>query len=372
MAKKILLMYISDYSGHQQACFALENALHLLDKDVETKCINSFSYTNPILEKIINKTYMTVIKRRPEVWEYLYDNPRIVKKSQRLKELMHRYNSGKMKELLDSFKPDAIVCTQAFPCGIVADLKKTHGIKIPLIGVLTDYAPHSYWVYNSVDVYIVPSEETGKRLVQNGVFEGKIRPLGVPVDPKFYRPFDKQQLLSKYSLESDKPVLLIMGGSQGLGPIKRIVMLLNKSPLDVQLIILTGTNKKMYRYLRRRRKIFKKNIVVLPFTDAVNELMEIATLIITKPGGLTTAEALSKNLPIIIIHPLPGQESMNTQFLTEKGFAIKAGDEREVVVLLEELLRNQEKIAGIKKLMREHNKPYTSLEAAKLILEMAY
>jgi len=364
-------MYISNTSGHHRACLAVENALHLLDRDVETKSINSFNYTNPILEKIINRTYMAVIKRRPEVWEYLYDNPVVVKKTQRLKESIHKFNSGKMKALLDGFNPSAVICTQAFPCGIVADLKRTYNLTLPLIAVLTDYAPHSYWVYNDVDAYVVPSEETGQKLVENGVSLDKIRPLGIPVDPKFYVRSNKERILSRYSLDGKKPIILIMGGGQGLGPIKKLVLLLEKSTLDLQLIVITGTNKKLCNYLRFKKRSFKKNVLVFPFTENINDFMEISTAIITKPGGLTTAEALSMNLPIIIANPLPGQEAMNTKFLLEKRLAIKAKDEKETIVLLKELLNNPEKLTSFRKNIERHAKPDASLRIAKLTLEMA-
>ena len=108
-SKKILLLYISEDSGHHCASIAIEKALHQLDPQTETLNINSFNYTNPILEKVINRTYMGVIKRTPEIWDYLYDNPKVLKNTQRLREMIHRFNTGKLKVLLDEFKPNAVI-----------------------------------------------------------------------------------------------------------------------------------------------------------------------------------------------------------------------------------------------------------------------
>ena len=244
---KILIFYITGNSGHQRAALALEKALKGADPKVETRCVDAFIYTNPILERIIHKTYMAVIKRRPQVWERIYDNPEFARRTKRFKESLHRYNSGKMKKLLDDFEPDAVACTQAFPCGMVADIKKSSRLTLPLVGILTDYAPHLYWIYNEVDAYIVPSEETGAALAGNGVPVEKIKPLGIPVDPKFYSASARREsVLKRYSLDPKKPVLLIMGGGHGLGPIKNIVSLLDKSPLDIQAVIATGSNKRLY------------------------------------------------------------------------------------------------------------------------------
>ncbi len=156
--KKILLMYITASSGHYRASRAIEASLKNLSSSVEILNINAFGYTNPILEKVINRTYMGVIKTKPEVWEYLYDNPKILKSVQGLRDVIHKFNSKKLKTLLENFKPDVVLCTQAFPCGMIADHKKYLNLKLPLIGVLTDHAPHSHWLFNEVDYYITPSE----------------------------------------------------------------------------------------------------------------------------------------------------------------------------------------------------------------------
>ena len=371
MGKRILILYISDNSGHHRASLAVEQALKIIDGAVQTRCVNSFSFTNPVLEKIIHRTYMAVIKKRPEVWEYLYDNPDIVRKTKRLKEAIHRHNSVKMMSLLDDFKPDAVVCTQAFPCGIIADIKKTSGLPMPLIGILTDYAPHSYWIYNDVDAYVVPSKETGERLIQNGVPSDKIKPFGIPVDPKFYTPGSREDIAARYHIDPAKPTLLIMGGGGGLGPIRNIVSLLGKSSLDIQIITATGTNKRLYNLLLKIKGSLGKKIVVLPYAENINELMDISFAIMTKPGGITTAEAMAKNLPIIIVNPLPGQEAMNTRFLLEHSLAVKANDEDEAVRLLEDMLRDQNRISLMKNRMKEHTQAEPSFTIARFILEMA-
>src|SRR3989338_2987771 len=123
MSKRILLMYISYNSGHHRSSIAIERALKMLQPQTEVLNINGFNYTNPILERVINRTYMSVIKRKPQIWDYLYDNPKVFKKVQALRDFIHNMNFEKLQALLDDFKPDAIVCTQAFTCGMIADLK---------------------------------------------------------------------------------------------------------------------------------------------------------------------------------------------------------------------------------------------------------
>ena len=369
MPKKILLLYISEHSGHHCAATAIEKALHSLDDSVETLNLNSFNYTNPILEKVINRAYMGVVKRKPEIWEYLYDNPRVLRNTQKLRDMFHRFNTGKLKPLLDEFAPSAIVCTQAFPCGMVADYKRSYGLATPLVGVLTDYAPHSYWIYNNVDRYIVPSKETGKKLEDNGIEAARIMSFGIPIEPKFRdQNKDGKALRNELRLDPGKPCVLVMGGTQGLGPIKDMVRTLDRSALDIQLVIVCGTNKKLYRGLERAR--FRKKVAVLSYVSNIDELMDISDLIITKPGGITTAEAMAKGLPMLIVHPLPGQEAMNTRFLLNEGVAVKAESPEDVTVILEELLYNKNKLADMKRKALLLSKPSSSTDIARMILGM--
>lgn len=368
-SKRVLLLYISEHSGHHCASNAIERALKTMDGSIETLNINSFNYTNPILEKVINKAYMGVVKRTPELWDYLYDNPKVLKNTQRLRAILHNFNTGKLKGLLDDFKPDVVVCTQAFPCGMVADYKKTFNVNIPLVGVLTDYAPHSYWIYNNVDRYVVPSEATGKKLADNGIDPAKILVYGIPIDPKFGRHLNRDAICKKLGLDSSIPSILIMGGTQGLGPLKDIVRAFDRARLNIQLMVVCGTNKKLCNWLKRRR--FQKKLLWYSYSDDIDELMDISTVIITKPGGITTAEALTKGLPMIIVSPLPGQEAMNTRFLLAEGVAVKAADPRTTVVMLEELLYNKDKLTAMSDKARSLSKPQTSTDIAKLVMELA-
>ncbi len=368
--KRILLMYITANSGHHRASLAIEKALKEIARDkVELLNIDALTYTNPILAKIINRTYMSVVKNRPEVWEYLYDNPKVVRNTQRLREIIHRFNSGKLKNLLEEFRPHTVVCTQAFPCGMVADYKKTYGFNSPLIGVLTDYVAHSYWIYDSVDFYIVPSELTRRRLVSEGIPEERIRILGIPVAPEFARKRDKGAIFAKLGLDSRLPTVLIMGGSQGLGPMGRIVGIISRLPIPFQIIVACGTNRLLYAKLLIRRKYYRKPVFVSGHIDNVDEIMDIATVLITKPGGLTTAEALGKGLPMIIIRPIPGQEAKNTEFLLRESVALKANYETEVAILLKELLTNPLKLEQMRRQALAQSHPNSSLDIANLILK---
>ena len=369
-AKRIILMYISEISGHHSATLAIENTLKILSPDIEVLNINTFNYTNPISEKIINRLYMGIIKRTPQLWDYLYDNPTVVKNIEKIKETIHKFNSPKLKNLFDKFKPDAIICTQAFPCGMVADYKKTYNSNIPLIAVLTDYIPHSYWIYDAVNYYIAPSDEVTLRLIKKGVASEKIKTLGIPFDHKFNQNIAKKEVIQKFNLKPGIPTILIMGGGQGLGPIKTIVKSLEKIKLESQEIIVTGSNRKLYNSLKRKIKKYKKKILILGYVNNINELMDVSDIVITKPGGITTAEALAKRLPMIIVKPIPGQEANNALYLTEKEAAIKIDKARDINFVIEDLLMNPTKLNRMRECASCITKPNASFDIARLILAL--
>ncbi len=372
MAKrKILLLHISVNSGHHRAALAVEKALELLEPDIEVLNINAVNYTNPFVEKVLNRTYMGIIKNKPEVWEYLYDNPKVFRGMSKLRDLIHRFNSGKLKTLLDEFKPDAIACTQAFPCGMVADYKNSFGLKVPLIGILTDCYPHSYWLFDSVDYYIVNSEAATNRLAEHGIPREKIRILGIPIDPKFADRVDIEGISVGMGIDRRVPVVLVMGGGQGLGPIPEIVSSLNRISRPVQLIIVAGSNKRLFNWIERRRHNFAMRSFVYGYVSNIDEFMAISTLIVTKPGGLTISEALSKGLPIVIINPIPGQEAKNTEYLLSEGAAIKANSTGDAALLTEALLSNSLKLGQMRQNAIRIAKPNSAVDIARLILECA-
>lgn len=369
---RILLFYITPHSGHHKAALSIQKAIEIINPQAYTQCIDAFNYTNPVINRIVHKTYMQLIRRRPEVWEYLYDNPKVVRRTQKLKSLIHKYNSRKLLNLIVEHQPDIIICTQAFPCGMVADLKKYHGVEIPVVGVLTDYIAHSFWFYDTVDRYIVPDELSKHKMINNGIAEEKVRILGIPIKPEFALPLDKVKVVKNLGLNPDLPTILVMGGGRGLGNIKQIVYFLYKIDVAFQIIVLAGVNKKLYRFLKRKEKKWgrKKKMQVYGYVDNVWELMTVADILISKPGGITTAEALAKGLPMVIFNPLPGQERSNTEFLLKIGAAIKCERIVDLPVLVKDLLINRDKLKIMGINARKHGHPDASLKIAQEALSI--
>ncbi len=376
--RRVLLMYITKVSGHRQATMAIQRALKHMDPNMEAPTVNGFGYTYPRLERVVNGAYMGVIKTTPKVWDYLYDNPNIVKKSKRIKDFLHKTSHSKIASLIAKYRPDTVVCTQAFPCGMVAAYKRAYGGNFKVVGVLTDYAPHSFWINEGVDYYVVPSAEAKERFIAKGIPEDSIKIYGIPIRSKFSIQLDKKPIVDELGLDINIPTILIMGGGQGLGPIRDVVKSLLKVEKPLQLIVLTGVNKKLMKWLekqrdkKRKKKTAKnKKVLFYEYANNVDELMEVSTLIVTKPGGMTTSECLAKGLPMVIVNPLPGQEMRNTDFLLKKGIAIRIDKTSDIGEEIELLLKSPDRIIEMSKAAYAEAHPHAALDIAHLILDDA-
>lgn len=366
---RVLLMYITRVSGHRQATLAIQKALKTLNPEILAPTVNGFGYTYPVLEKVVNKAYMSVIKTTPKVWDYMYDNPKIVKNSSNIKNFLHKTSYKKIERLFKRHKPDAVVCTQAFPCGMVADFKRTYNLNFKIFGVLTDFSPHSYWINEGVDYYIVPSLDAKERFIKKGINPDIIKVYGIPIKSKFANQLDCLPIAQQLNLNPNIPTILIMGGGQGLGPIKGTVKSLLKIKTNFQLVVLAGTNKKILKKLEKYARESQRKIIIYQFSNKVDELMELATLIITKPGGITSSESLAKGLPMVIVDPIPGQEMRNTDFLIKKGIAVRIDQTSDVGEEIELLLKSPERLSVMRKKAYENAKPHAALDIAKLILD---
>ena len=367
--RRFLLMHITTSSGHHHASQAIGEAIRHLDASAHIVSVDAFEYVSRFVRWTITRSYFSLIRHQPDVWEYLYDNPVVHHQVQHLRALLHRYHAAKLQELLKRVRPDAIACTQAYPCGIVADFKKQHRVTIPLIGVLTDYAPHLYWFHDTVDTYVVPSEQVKQRFVTQGVEASRVKVFGVPIGLRFLEPVDRLAVAHQFGLDMSRPILLIMGGGSGFGQIRDIVLNLDTLPQPCQLIVVTGTNRSLLSWLQGQR--FRHRVLPLGYTPEIPALMELATLLISKPGGMTTSEALAKHLPLVIVNPIPGQEAYNARFLLSQGAAVQAGSPETVRQTVRDLLEDPEQLAQLRGRSGELAHPRAALVIANFLFGLA-
>lgn len=371
--KKIIIFYASYGGGHLNAAKSIKQYLDDNYPNCETELIDCMKYVNKSIEKITTTAYKEMAKKAPWVWGKIYED------SQKgpLAHISTKSNmifAIKLLKLLRKKQPNLIISTHAFGSQMCTYLKRKNKIKAKIATIMTDFSPHDQWLvgHEYTDYFFVAHNEMKNYLISKNISENKIFSTGIPISPKFWENWNKQDILNEFNLEDNKKTILFFGGGEyGLGK-NRTVEIFNtliSNFKNLQIIAIAGKNEKMKagfeNIIKKNNK--NNNIKILEFTNKVPELMSISDLVITKPGGLTTSESLASHLPMIIINPIPGQEEENAEFLekNEVGIWIRKNDS--IYKLLNSILSNPEKLEKMKENTKKLEKKYATKDICKIL-----
>lgn len=327
---KTLIFSVSIGSGHDNAAKALAEKLLEERPGSEAKIIDTFQYINATLHKVVVGSYMETLKFTPKVWGYLYDQAAEGERFIDLGQLMSKLLSLKLERLLKQFDPDVILTSHAFPTGILSVMKEKGHIKVPIASVVTDFHVHNFWIHQGIDRYFIPAPDLSHRLLQHGIEEAKIISAGLPLRSQFLSALDTGQAKAELGLDTQLTSVLVMGGGLGLGHIEQIAEKI-LADSNFQVIVVAGKNKVLHNHLSR---IYNPNMKVYGYVENMAQVIAASDMVVSKPGGVTTAEVLAMRKPLIIFSSLPGQEDRNTEYLLNKGAAIKV---RKLDLLLPEI-----------------------------------
>ncbi|MBE6611825.1 MAG: glycosyltransferase [Ruminococcaceae bacterium] len=319
---KVLILSITAGQGHNSTAKAI--CAYFESIGCEAEMLDTFEYLNPLLYETVSRGYLLAADKAKLAYKGAY---RLAEKRRKSKTDASptRVTGGVMaKKLLtyiNEHQPDAIICTHIF-AGILLDvLKKKRLITAKTVGILTDFAFHPYWEEAiHLDYVVTPSKMLTAQALKKGYTESQVLPLGIPIHPKFADSISKEEARASLGLDINKRTVLLMSGSMGYGNIEETVRALDSVPHDFQLITVCGNNSAAKARIDEMQT--KKRILNLGYVNYVDTLMDASDCIISKPGGLTTSEAMAKRLPMVIVDPIPGQEDRNTEFLTNNGAAM--------------------------------------------------
>lgn len=366
----ILILSASTGGGHMRASRAIESYMNENYKSANVKIIDSLLYINPILNKTVTSGYISLATRTPKIYGKIYE---LTNKEDRWSSFVSRLNNlfaNKLLPLIEEFEPDVIITTHPFPTEMVSILKSKELVNIPLVCIMTDYAPHKTWVNPKVDAYIVSNDDMVNEMIKIGVKEEIIYPYGIPIEKVFFEKKDRDLVLNELELNHNIPTILMMAGSFGVTNVFDIYEDILNINRDFQIIVITGKNKKLYDEFLNIIAESKKHTKLIYFTDEVNKFMQVSDIIITKPGGLTITEALASNIPMAVFDAIPGQEEENAEFLINHNMAIRLEKGQSCDKVIEELLINKEKLNGMKEACKSFNKNDSSKNICALINEL--
>lgn len=367
---KVLILSISAGGGHKQAAEAIKSYTLFNSPDSQIEIIDTFKYINPLLDKVVIGSYLKSIKLSPSIFGRLYN---FSEKDESLMHFTNKFNEIiglRVIALIKNSNPDIIIATHPFSTQMLSVLKVKYELKMPLISILTDYAPHSFWIHPHIDAYVVSNKDMKYEMIERGVNENIIYDLGIPVNPNFTKVHSRKKTLENLNLSEKIPTVLIMGGTLGMGKISSIYEDLANMKTNVQIIVITGKNKRLYSEILRLKTSVKNPTVVIGYTKEVNKYMQACDILLTKPGGLTITEAIISHTPLVLFSPIPGPEEQNVIFLLKHNLALYISDNQQIKSSIENLLHNPETLENLKFNCREFAKPNAGNAVYKLMSEL--
>lgn len=361
----VLFLSVAAGGGHSQVAEVLKETIEEKYPGSRTLVVDTIKYINPMIDKVFVGGYLNTVKNTPQIYGKLYDFMEWGENMHDFVKTVNKLLSYRIKSLIDRFKPSVIVCTHPFPLQMISNIKKTNKIA-PVAGILTDFAAHAFWLHDNIDAYIIANDSIKFDMVKRGIPEEIIYSYGIPISKRFSQKKDRRALLEEMGLE-DKLTFLIMGGSLGIGKLSKIFQTLLKSHRDMQIIALTGRNTRLKRQLEEYSSDSDKKIKIMGFTDRVPDIMDIADFLITKPGGITVSEALAKELPILIISPIPGHEEKNENFLINTGVAARIRADENIDNIFSQVIDNVLRTKHMKEMAKSIARPDSCDDTVNLL-----
>ncbi|HWQ42867.1 MAG TPA: glycosyltransferase [Desulfosporosinus sp.] len=336
----VLIFSATFGAGHVRAAEAVIEALRAKEPDVKIMHLDFGAFLSKTFNSVIKSTYIELIKHTPKLWGKFYYRTSKIPPDSVFQRFLNVLGRREFVKLIQELQPDLVICTYPTVAGVLAQQRLKGVLDVPLVTVVTDYTVHGQWIHPGVDLYIVGCECVYNGLVAQGINPSSIRITGIPVSPKFDMALDRQELLKKLDLKPDRATVLVMGGAYGvLGGAGTVCKILADIAYPVQIIVVCGQDEKFYKSLEPLIEEGKNPITRFGYVRNVEELMTVSDIIITKSGGLTVSEALTKRLPLIIFRPIPGQEVENAIYLESIGAGRVAKDEEELEKLILALLK---------------------------------
>ena len=356
--KKVLILTITAGEGHNSTAKAVQDLLNA--RGITCKIIDAYRYVSRLLGSTINTGYLFSSKYSPKVYRTGYRmaekmehhgfEPKIVSDTQYI-------ISKKLLRHMREEQDDCVVCTHVFAAKMVNAMKlKGYFRGLPTIGIVTDFTIHPFWSEaTQIEYLLVASELLANEAERKGISKSRLLPFGIPINSKFSHRREQREARLELGIDPDRYTVLMMGGSMGYGKLDQQIRSLDELPFDFQILAVCGNNQTLKESLDEI--LLSKPLHVYGFVHNVDVMMDAADCIVTKPGGLTTSEALTKGLPMIIVNPIPGQEERNVEFLMNNQAAVLVSETYPLSDALYQFFVYPQKIDNLRRSIALINKP---------------
>lgn len=366
LRKPHIVFYFSDTGGgHRSAAEAIIEAIQLQYKDrVTTEMVDFFKDYAPLPFNYAADMYPYMVKA-PQLWSASFYATDGRARARVLTTTMWPIARRAARSLVQSHPADLIVTVHPFANSFALKaLGKNHP---PFINVVTDMVTtHALWYDNRADLILVPTETARQRAIKYNISPDKVCVVGLPVADRYCQPLGRKSILrKKLGWPVDKPVVLLVGGGEGMGPLAKTAQAIDSSGLDVAMVIVCGRNQRLKATLEDYH--WENQTKIYGFTREMPDFMRASNFIVTKAGPGTIAEALNAQLPIILYAKLPGQEDGNVTFVQEEGAGVWAPTPQEVVRALTRWISRPEECKRLIENCRRAGRPEAARNIAKII-----
>ncbi|AFA48746.1 MGDG synthase family glycosyltransferase [Acetobacterium woodii] len=336
---KVFIFTASTGAGHNLAAQSLKESLD--EAGYETEVYDAFKETNITLDRLITKGYQQIVVNAPKLYEQMYNQFNNMNRFQQgIFQVLTRIMNPDIVPLINAGQPDLIITTHPFVTNVLGTLKEHHAFNVPVLSIVTDYKIHTLYLKKMIDAYVVGSDYTKQTMVEKGVAEEIIFPYGIPIRQTFL----KNNHLEHKEITEVAGTILLMAGSLGSKQMEKAFSSLLKVKEKIRIIAVCGNNAKTQRDIKNlysKEGSPDKIVEIYGFVNNISELMDLSDAIISKPGGLTTTEAIVKNIPMIIPFYYPGQEEENADYLVDGGMAIKIDKIKDLTSMVDFLFENK-------------------------------
>jgi processive 1,2-diacylglycerol beta-glucosyltransferase len=345
--------------------------LRKIDPSTRTLVVDSYKYAALVVSRVVSDGYLQMVKTIPQMYRYIYHRAERATEVGPFRTWAHQFTAGNLRPLIERERPDLVVCTHAFPCGAMAEYKRLYDDTLPVVGIVTDFAVHAFWIHRNIDGYVVANDAIRDHMIARGIAADRVVAAGIPVRSEFVPPATAHpRLRERLGLPLDRQVVLLMGGGLGIGPLERMMRGLEGVQTPIAAVVIAGRNKRMERRVLAAAEGVGYPVRALRFVDNVYDYMHAADVLVTKPGGLTAAEALVAQLPMVLCKPLPGQEERNARILCEAGAAVRSRAVADLAASVDAVLTRGSRRDRMLVSARRIARPNAAAEAASLIARL--
>ena len=357
----ILFLFSDTGGGHRSATEAIIEALHLeYGERFSMEMVDFFKNYAPLPFNKVPDWYPEMVKA-PRLWSASFHATDGRARAQVITSTMWPAVRHAAQQLIRGHPADLIISVH--PLANTFAVRALSRPRVPFITVVTDMvSTHALWFDERADRILVPTEMARERAIHYHIPAQKVQVVGLPVADRYCAPpGDKQALREMLGWPQDKPVILMAGGGDGMGPLGQTAAAVDESGLDVGLVIVTGRNTRLKNALERHS--WQNPAFIYGFTREMPDFMRAADFIVTKAGPGTISEALNAHLPIILYSKIPGQEDGNVDFVVQEGAGVWAPTSQLVVRALTRWISRTQERARVVETCARLARP----EAARLI-----